>query len=383
MINGIRVKALISVPKNPVYEEKTLFVSNVPRHMTSKDLQNKLSELALLEVFAIPTPNARKRAAEYSTDLHSNAKRHRTRHEIETDDDLPSTSEPHSYSDSSSVLTEVEQSFETPRTQPPWEITQVRLLNKPQSQMLYGYIETDSKASAVRLLEASSSHPSMFVFDGCPLTIAPSVPKRDTHHPKAPKKQSQPTGTPSDDDNRKARTLYVSNLPWKMTEDELVRLFGQFGTVAKTSLSTDPIRKNRNKGFAFIEYVNQLDCMTAMSSLDGYEIEGRGISVQQSSRPITEPKETGTTKDFVKNSKESNPGPSEKSTAQSISRKAEVDLKGGGATSAATTGKLKSKLQLDDNSALTKKELAAGSGKYVGEDVPNTNEEFRRKMLHH
>jgi len=72
-----------------------------------------------------------------------------------------------------------------------------------------------------------------------------------------------------------AQKLYVGNLPFSATEDEVRELFAKHGTVISVNLINDR-DTGRPRGFGFVEME---DHTAAMSALDGYEMNGRNLRV--------------------------------------------------------------------------------------------------------
>ena len=72
--------------------------------------------------------------------------------------------------------------------------------------------------------------------------------------------------------------LYVGNLSFNTTEEQLAQLFAEFGTVGSASIVTDR-ETGRSRGFAFVEMGNDQQAKAAISALDGKMIEGRTIQV--------------------------------------------------------------------------------------------------------
>ncbi|MCC7111129.1 MAG: RNA-binding protein [Deltaproteobacteria bacterium] len=72
--------------------------------------------------------------------------------------------------------------------------------------------------------------------------------------------------------------LYVGNLSFKTTEDQLAQIFSEFGTVASASIVTDR-ETGRSRGFAFVEMSNDEQAKAAISGLDGKMFDGRAIQV--------------------------------------------------------------------------------------------------------
>jgi RNA recognition motif-containing protein len=72
--------------------------------------------------------------------------------------------------------------------------------------------------------------------------------------------------------------LYVGNLSYDTTEDDLRTLFSQMGTVATVELIKDR-DTGSSKGFAFVEMANQSEAEKAISSFNGYSLGNRQIKV--------------------------------------------------------------------------------------------------------
>ena len=80
-------------------------------------------------------------------------------------------------------------------------------------------------------------------------------------------------------------TLYVGNLPWNLTEDELAEAFGSVGPVAAARIITDR-ETGRSRGFGFVE-VSDDDAAKAIETMNGYELKGRKLMVNHA-RPRPE-----------------------------------------------------------------------------------------------
>jgi len=72
--------------------------------------------------------------------------------------------------------------------------------------------------------------------------------------------------------------LYVSNLGFKVTDNDLRKLFEGFGQVSSAKIITDR-ETGRSRGFGFVEMDSEKDATSAMNKLNGMEMEGRAISV--------------------------------------------------------------------------------------------------------
>ena len=83
-----------------------------------------------------------------------------------------------------------------------------------------------------------------------------------------------------------AKKLYVGNLSYSTTESALSELFGGFGEVTSVNLITDRM-SGRSKGFAFVEMTEYDAAQEAINQLNGKEVDGRSIKVEEA-RPKRE-----------------------------------------------------------------------------------------------
>lgn len=72
--------------------------------------------------------------------------------------------------------------------------------------------------------------------------------------------------------------LYVGNLSYDTTEDDLRALFTQAGTVVSVALTKDR-DTGRSRGFAFVEMGSQAEGEKAISQFNGYRLDGRELRV--------------------------------------------------------------------------------------------------------
>lgn len=86
--------------------------------------------------------------------------------------------------------------------------------------------------------------------------------------------------------------IYVGNLSWTMTDQDLQDLFTPYGEVISAKIVTDKFKNNRSKGFGFVE-MNDEDGKNAISSLNESEIEGRKIVVNESQPKPKEDRRSG------------------------------------------------------------------------------------------
>jgi RNA recognition motif-containing protein len=80
--------------------------------------------------------------------------------------------------------------------------------------------------------------------------------------------------------------LYIGNLSWTITDNELQDTFEAYGEVASCKIIKDKMT-NRSKGFAFVEMPNDSEASAAISALNGQDLKGRAISVNEA-RPREE-----------------------------------------------------------------------------------------------
>ncbi len=74
--------------------------------------------------------------------------------------------------------------------------------------------------------------------------------------------------------------IYVGNLSFNFSEDELKELFEKFGEVVSVKIITDKY-SGRSKGFGFVEMADDGEANAAIEDLNGKEIGGRNVKVNQ------------------------------------------------------------------------------------------------------
>ena len=72
--------------------------------------------------------------------------------------------------------------------------------------------------------------------------------------------------------------LYVGNLSFNTTEDQLAQLFSDHGSVARASVVTDR-DTGRSRGFGFVEMENDQQAQEAIRALNGKMVDGRNLTV--------------------------------------------------------------------------------------------------------
>jgi RNA recognition motif-containing protein len=75
--------------------------------------------------------------------------------------------------------------------------------------------------------------------------------------------------------------IYVGNLSWSMTDEDLTNLFTQYGTVTSGKILKDKMN-GRSKGFGFVEMEDDEAAKTAIANLNETEVQGRKLIVNES-----------------------------------------------------------------------------------------------------
>lgn len=78
--------------------------------------------------------------------------------------------------------------------------------------------------------------------------------------------------------------IYVRNLNFSLTEDELRQVFAQFGAVDSVKIIKDKFT-GRAKGFGFVEMPNEQEGQTAIEKLNGTDVKGRNMFVDKANPP--------------------------------------------------------------------------------------------------
>lgn len=76
------------------------------------------------------------------------------------------------------------------------------------------------------------------------------------------------------------RRLYVGNLPYSTTEEQLTDLFGRAGQVDNVRVMRD-MATGRARGFAFVEMASDEDAQKAISEFNDYKLDGRPLVVNE------------------------------------------------------------------------------------------------------
>ena len=86
--------------------------------------------------------------------------------------------------------------------------------------------------------------------------------------------------------------IYVGNLSFKTTEDELRQEFAGFGEVSSVNIIKDKYT-GESKGFGFVEMADQNEATTAISTLNGKELNGRTLNVNEARPRADKPRGGG------------------------------------------------------------------------------------------
>jgi cold-inducible RNA-binding protein len=80
--------------------------------------------------------------------------------------------------------------------------------------------------------------------------------------------------------------IFVGNLSYQTTEEQIRDLFAEYGTVDRVNIITDRMT-GRPRGFAFVEMPDSAAAKAAIEALNGAELEGRALTVNEA-RPRAE-----------------------------------------------------------------------------------------------
>jgi RNA recognition motif-containing protein len=84
-----------------------------------------------------------------------------------------------------------------------------------------------------------------------------------------------------------ATNIYVGNLPWSTTTDDLYAMFQQYGAVTRAQVVTDR-ETGRSRGFGFVEMANEAEAQAAIAALNEQPMNGRPLTVN-----VAKPRESG------------------------------------------------------------------------------------------
>jgi RNA recognition motif-containing protein len=78
--------------------------------------------------------------------------------------------------------------------------------------------------------------------------------------------------------------IYVGNLNYRLQEDELRDVFGEYGEVVSVKIIMDKYT-GQSKGFGFVEMANEDEGLRAIEEVNGSEVQGRNIVVNKARPP--------------------------------------------------------------------------------------------------
>jgi RNA recognition motif-containing protein len=77
-----------------------------------------------------------------------------------------------------------------------------------------------------------------------------------------------------------SKKLFVGSLPWAVNDEGLKEAFTPYGNVVSATVVKDR-RSGRSKGFGFVEFENDSEAKAAIEALNGKELQGRNIVVNE------------------------------------------------------------------------------------------------------
>ena len=77
-----------------------------------------------------------------------------------------------------------------------------------------------------------------------------------------------------------SKKLYVGGLPYAVTDQRLEEVFSEHGTIESARVVTDR-DTGRSRGFGFVEMENQSEAESAISALNGTDLDGRTLTVNE------------------------------------------------------------------------------------------------------
>jgi len=86
-----------------------------------------------------------------------------------------------------------------------------------------------------------------------------------------------------------SKNIYVGNLPWSATEDEVRAAFEAYGQVSSVKLIEDR-ETGRPRGFGFVEMDDDSGALEAIEALDGKDFGGRNIKVNEAKPRVERPR---------------------------------------------------------------------------------------------
>ncbi len=143
---------------------------------------------------------------------------------------------------------------------------------KPSDRAQSGSQKSDDRRQSPRS-DRSDRNAADFRIDDRPVNDSR---KRKTESETAPKR-NKAKHIPADQVNGQLQDVYIGNLPWKLTDDDLLHMAAKYGTVTGAKVKMD--RRGRSKGVGFVT-MPKSDASRAVHSLDGKKVNGRPLKVR-------------------------------------------------------------------------------------------------------
>jgi RNA recognition motif-containing protein len=86
--------------------------------------------------------------------------------------------------------------------------------------------------------------------------------------------------------------IYVGNLSYRATEDELRQAFAAYGQVSRVQIVKD-VQTGQSRGFAFVEMANDAEGQAAINGLNGKEVQGRPLKINEARPREDRPRRDG------------------------------------------------------------------------------------------
>jgi RNA recognition motif-containing protein len=77
-----------------------------------------------------------------------------------------------------------------------------------------------------------------------------------------------------------SKKLFIGNIEWGATEEDLKELFGQYGEIEEAIIIKDRM-SGRSKGFGFVTFAEDADAEKAIEALSGHDLNGRELVVNE------------------------------------------------------------------------------------------------------
>ena len=74
--------------------------------------------------------------------------------------------------------------------------------------------------------------------------------------------------------------IFVANIPYASTQEDICRLFDDFGAVERVNIVTDQ-ETGRSRGFGFVTMPNEDEARAAVDALNGIELQGRALAINK------------------------------------------------------------------------------------------------------